>query len=310
MADRRYYVLLNPRSGSALELGLTEARLARMMKEAGHDAVVDGDDQVPLKERIAAALSSPAEIVVAAGGDGTTTAIAEALVDSDKTLAILPLGTANLLARDLSVPLDLKHWLAALGGMETRLIDVGIANGRVFLHKVVIGLVPGIAAGREAIRGRDDMGAWLGFLRYLMRRIWRSRRLAVEIRPDNGPPRIVRVQALAVANNAYEEGFAHFFSRSRLDAGVLTLYILKHLSYGDLLRLLIGQFLGRWRNDAALGIETVKAVTVRSRKSAQNAMLDGEVVTLDVPMQFSVRPRALKVLAPEPGGPSTRRSDE
>lgn len=294
----RCHVIFNSSSGTAINTGLTGDELHDRLKAEGHEATFDADDARPLDVRIADAMAGDAEILVAAGGDGTVTALAGAIVDSDKTLAILPMGTANLLARDLNIPLDLEEWLPSLARMEPRHIDVGAVDGRTFLHKVVIGFVPGIAAGRELLRGRDGVGAKLGFLRYFFRRLFRSRKLAVEITHADGERQIHRVQAVAVASNAYEEGFARFFSRPRLDAGILTLYILKHLGLRDLFRLSLGFLLGRWRSDEALQVESVAVVTIRSRKKALKVMLDGEIVALEPPLAFSIRPGALKVLAP------------
>lgn len=294
----RCHILFNSHSGTALETGLTGEELRDRLMAEGHEATVDSDSERDLEARIAEAIADEADIIVAAGGDGTVTAIAEALVGTEKTMAILPMGTANLLARDLNIPLQLDEWLPAFAGMQARRIDVGEVNGRVFLHKVVIGFVPGIAAGRELLRGRDGIGARLAFLRYFFRRLFRSRRLAVEIAHAGGERRIHRVQAVAVASNAYEEGFARFFSRPRLDAGILTLYILKHLGLSDLIRLSLAFILGRWRSDDALEIESVEAVTIKSHKKTLKVMLDGEVLALDPPLAFSIRPGALKVLAP------------
>jgi len=293
----RCHVLFNSQSGTALELGLTGEALRQRLEAEGHEAYVDDDDR-DLSGRIADAIAASTEIVVVAGGDGTVTAVAQAMLDSDKTMAVLPMGTANLLARDLGIPLELDEWLAAFELMQPRRIDVGEVNGLAFLHKVVVGFVPGIAAGRELLRGRDGIGARFGFLRYFFRRLFRSRRLAVEIATPDGEPRIHRVQAVAVASNAYEEGFARFFSRPRLDAGILTLYILKHLRITDLFRLCVAFLMGRWRDDEALDIESVEAVRIRSRKKSLKVMLDGEVTTLEPPLSFSIRPGALKVLAP------------
>lgn len=294
----RCHVIFNSNSGTALETGLSEQALRDRLLAEGHEATVDANGNRPLEDRIAEAMASDADVLVAAGGDGTVTALAGAMLDSDKSLAILPLGTANLLARDLVIPLDLEEWLPAFTRMAPRRIDVGTVNGHVFLHKVVIGFVPGIAAGRELLRGREGLGAKLAFLRYFFRRLFRSRRLAVEIAHADGERRIHRVQAVAVASNAYEEGFARFFSRPRLDAGILTLYILKHLGLGDLLRLSLGFLLGRWRSDEALEVESVAAVTIRSSKKTLNVMLDGEILAVEPPLAFSIRPGALKVLAP------------
>lgn len=303
MPERRYHIMLNPHSGTAQALGLDAETLSARFAAHGLDAAVDADADTPFPDRIARALGSDADTVVAAGGDGTVTALAAALVGTDKTLAILPLGTANLLARDLLIPLEVDEAIAALAAMAPRRIDVGEVNGRVFLHKVVIGLMPGIAAGREQIRDRDDFGARFGFVLYFFRRLARARRIAVEIAPAEGPPRIARVQALAVANNAYDEGLGRFFARQRLDAGTLSLYVVRHFDLRDLLRLSLGMVMGNWRHDEALIIESTPAVTIRSRRKRLKTMFDGEVETLEVPLDFTIRPGALSVLAPVPPEP-------
>lgn len=140
MPDRHYHVVLNPNSGTALALGLTGDTLRERFEREGLTATVDADGETPLRDRIAAAIAGDADVVVAAGGDGTITALAEAIIGSGKTLAMLPTGTANLLARDLGIPLDLDQAIAGLRDMVPHNIDVGEVNGRAFLHNVTIGL--------------------------------------------------------------------------------------------------------------------------------------------------------------------------
>ena len=298
MTDIAYYVILNANAGTANALGLTAESLDVLFEANGLSATVDARNDVPLAQRIADAMASGASTIVAAGGDGTITALAAALVGTDRHLAILPLGTVNALAKDLSVPLDLQAAVAALATGQHHRIDVGEVNGRVFLHKVVIGLIPGVAAGRERIRGRQDTAAKIGFLRYFFRRLARTKRIAVVIETNDGDRRVERVQALAVASNSYDEGLGQFFSRHSLDRGTLTLYILRHFTLRDFLRLTTRMLLGRWQDDAALSMESVKSVTIDMRKDLLRVMFDGEVETLHTPLHFTIRPKALSVIVP------------
>ncbi len=298
MSDTSFYVLLNANAGTANATGVTAESLDALFESHGMAAQVDARKDVPFADRIADALASGAGTIVAAGGDGTITALAEKLVGTDKTLAILPLGTVNALAKDLSVPLDLTEAVKALATGQPHRIDVGEVNGRIFLHKVVIGLIPGMAAGRERIRGRQDTGAKIGFLRYFFRRLARAKRMAVAIETSSGNRRVERVQALAVASNAYDEGLGQFFSRQSLDRGTLTLYVLKHFTFRDFVRLTTGMLLGRWRNDEALSMESVQSVTINTRKDLIKVMFDGEVESMHTPLQFSIRPKALCVIVP------------
>mgnify|MGYP003629597991 FL=1 len=186
--------------------------------------------------------------------------------------------------------------------MQPHRIDVGEVNGRVFLHKAVIGTFPGIAAVREEMRGDRSLVGKLHFARRSIRRIGRARRIAVEIdlphSDTRAGKRIERVHSVAIANNAYDEGVGRFFSRGRLDRGTLTLYLLKRLSVTDLLRLALEMLLGRWRQDEALVIEDVTEAVIRTKRREVEVMIDGEVERMAMPLAFSIRPRALCVLAP------------
>ena len=177
-------------------------------------------------------------------------------------------------------------------------------------------VVDGLRPGRQRLRaelglpilsqqcgedaGRSGLGAQIGFLKYFVRRIARARRLALEISPGEGEVRVERVQAVAVANNSYDEGFGQVFSRPRLDGGFLTLYVMKRVTLTDVIRLSAEMLVGRWQEDEALQIETVSEVTLRTSRRTIMAMIDGEVERMSVPLRFRIRPQALSVLAPVP----------
>ena len=297
MTKHRFHLVLNVNSGTVQALGVTREDLERMFADHGMDVTIDADPDMALDERIRRALESDADTIVAAGGDGTVTALATAIIDTDKSLAILPLGTANLLARDLGLPLDLEECIEALSKMEPLAIDVSEVNGTVFLHKAVIGVIPELAAGREKIRGQG-WGAKFAYARFFVRRLARARRLALEIATGDGKSRIERVQAIAVASNAYDEGLGRFFHRDKLDTGLLTIYVLRHLNLGDVFKLATGMLAGRWRDYDALDISTARTVTIRSKKPRLQLMIDGEVASMEGPLHFKIYPRALTVLAP------------
>jgi diacylglycerol kinase family enzyme len=298
VAPRRYAVVYNARSGTAARF--SAENLAAMAAERGLDFSLDARSEAPIEVRMRDAATADADVVVAAGGDGTITAAAEALRGTEKLLAILPLGTANLLARDLGLMLSPSAWFDALPTMEPRLIDAGEVNGRLFLHKVVIGTVLETALAREEIRDRTDPGAIVDFLRNFIARLAYAGRFAVEIAPKGGERRLEVVEALAVANNDYDEGIGRFFARERLDRGLLTLYVLHNLRLFHALRLGAEMLIGTWRRDPGIHIQHVEAVTIRTRRQSIKAMVDGEVQRLPTPLKFRILPRAVNVLAPPP----------
>lgn len=297
MSDMAFHVMLNASSGTALAGGIGAEQIVEQFARLGHRISIDADARRPFERRLLVARNSPAPVLVAAGGDGTATALAKVASETGKRLAVLPLGTANLLARDLNLPLTLDQWFDALPQMVEREIDFGEVNGQIFLHKVVIGAVPGIAAVREKIRGNATWGARFGFATHFFRTLSRVRRFAVEVTPETGDATIHRVHAIAVANNDYAEGLGKVFARSRLDAGFLSLYIVHSLSPVDAMRLGFEMLLGTWRQDTAIEIENVRSVTVRTKRRRVRAMVDGEVGMIDGPFEFRIHPRGLKVLA-------------
>jgi diacylglycerol kinase family enzyme len=277
---------------------LSAEQLCERFVALGYDITIDDDHERPFSARLRAARNSPADILAAAGGDGTVTALAEVAAETDRPLLVVPFGTANLLARDLALPLDVEAWLTALPDFVERRIDLGRVNGHAFLHKVVIGFVPGIAAAREKIRGIEAIGAQLAFMGYAARRILRARRIALELTRDGEAPHIDRLQAVAIANNGYDEAFGHFFSRATLDGGHLSVYKLQSITLLKAVGLALGVFVGRWQDDAALTIETAETLTIRSRHKRLKVMLDGEVETLMTPLNFTIEKQKLRVLAP------------
>jgi diacylglycerol kinase family enzyme len=297
----RYHVILNARAGTALAQGTTRQELEALFEQAGLSVTIDDDRHRPMAERLDRLRQSDADVVVAAGGDGTVTAVAGALMGTPKHLAILPLGTINALARDLGVPLAFSDWIGALAQMQPRQIDVGEVNGQIFLHKVVVGVIPALAAAREQVRGGSPVRK-AAFLAFVWRRLWRSRRMAIEIIGPDGSARIRRVFALAVSDNQYDEAPGRLFARSRFDEGRLYIYLINHLSPLDLARLALEMLLGRWRGNEAVEIETATELVLRTRRKKLKVMLDGEVQSFSTPLNFRIRPLALTLLAPTPPG--------
>ncbi len=299
MPNRRFHVVFNARSGTSLALGLTSASLVERFSAHGIDATVDDDDDLPLDERIGNAIASGADVIVAAGGDGTVVAVAEAAMKADRTLAILPLGTMNAMARDLGLPLGVDEAIAAMAAGEDHGIDVGEVNGRIFLENVTIGFVTPLTALREQIRGKG-IGAWLRFGRRCLERIAEGRRIEVEITTAEGASRIERVRAIVLANGPYGEVPGKIMAREWINDGLLSLYTFHRLSVGDALRIALEMFVGRWKHDESITIEVAREVAIRVKKQKMFVTLDGDVVALDVPLRFSVRPLGLRVLLPAP----------
>lgn len=137
----RVLVLLNPSAGSYVA-EVVEQALERQF--AGRKGAYEVHVVRP-HERFAELARSAVEggygVVVAAGGDGTVSEVAEGLVGSDVPLGIIPLGTANVLARELGIPVDINAACALLAGeFGVTTIDAIGARGQHYFTQLGIGI--------------------------------------------------------------------------------------------------------------------------------------------------------------------------
>ena len=139
-------VLVNPLSGGGFTAE-DRSRIAALFRDAGAEAAFRLSSDVRAAAQALAKERPPC--IVAAGGDGTVSAVASALVDTEVPLAVLPTGTLNHFARDLGLPADLGECVRVAVAGKTALVDVGEVNGQVFVNNASIGLYPAIVRRRE-----------------------------------------------------------------------------------------------------------------------------------------------------------------
>jgi diacylglycerol kinase family enzyme len=145
----RVALIHNPVAGSGDHSGDT---LLDRLRAAGHDAVYASTEA----ESLTAALNDEPEVVIAAGGDGTVAAVARLLAASgrDIPLGVLPMGTANNIARSIGVPDDEAEMVRSLATAHRRRFDVGIVRApwgdSRFVESAGIGLFAGLL--RDALR--------------------------------------------------------------------------------------------------------------------------------------------------------------
>ena len=134
----RITLIHNPKAGDARH---GKDQLMAALAEAGHHATYQSTKEPGFKK----ALKQPADLVLAAGGDGTIGKVAFRLIDSGIPLGVLPLGTANNLARALGFVVSPEEIIARLEGGKKQVFDVGLATGpwgdRYFFEGVGGGLL-------------------------------------------------------------------------------------------------------------------------------------------------------------------------
>ena len=181
------------------------------------------------------ALERGASLVLAAGGDGTVRAVAEALRGQDATLGLLPGGTGNLLARNIGVPYTgLEEAVAVAFGGVTRRIDLGVAttarpDGSSGEHAFLV--MAGVGFDARLIEtARPELKRRLGWLAYVESafRSWpRSRKVGVAFRIDEEPERTAHVSTILFANCGTLPGNMELIPDSEVDDGLLDIAILQ-----------------------------------------------------------------------------------
>lgn len=295
-------IVLNRKAGSLVDRPLddTIAAIRAAFERHGAEVTLTVAEPADCTDEIRRAIDSDAELVVVGGGDGTLHTAANLIVPAGKALGILPLGTLNLLARDLGTPLDLDAAFQALADGELRPIDVAEVNGKIFLNSSVLGFYPNVVQQRERQRRRHRLLKWPAMGVALVRMLHRLPLLDVHIDWGEGPRR-VRTPVLAVSNNLYDPTPGSLLvRRSALDSGRLGVYVARHRDAWGLLRLLGRAVLGTWRRDEGLELLTATQLTVRSRRHQLKMVNDGEVLQMEPPLTYRIRPKALTVLAPAP----------
>ena len=221
--------------------------------------------------------------------------MAGVLVEEDRPFVCIPFGTRNHFARDLGLDTDDPVGaLAAFGGEERR-VDIGRADDGWFVNNVSLGLYASLVHD-PAQKTRNRLVA---LARMLPAALGRSRKpldlsLDLEGRREHHSALLV-----LVANNNYSmRSLADLGERERLDEGRLHSYVIEAVSRTALLGLFARAVIGRL--DRAEGWSTWDAAAFRLEASRDHlhAAIDGEPVVLPAPVEFEIRPRALRVLLP------------
>ncbi|HKP92796.1 MAG TPA: diacylglycerol kinase family protein, partial [Chthoniobacterales bacterium] len=245
----------------------------------------------------AKAVQSSAPIIVAAGGDGTISAIAAAVAPSDKVLGVLPIGTLNHFAKDLGIPLDLESAIRTVIEGEAVAVDLGEVNGRLFINNSSLGLYPQIVSRRQAQQQRLARGKWAAFFWATLQAFRRFPFLDLRIELE-GREIFRRTAFLFVGNNEYEIAGFNLGSRRSVDGGKLGLYLTHRTGRFGLFRLAFHALFGRVHQAADFDAFCVSEARIDTRKRRLLVARDGEVERMEMPLHYRIHPAALRVLVP------------
>lgn len=289
-------VVLNDASGSG-DCAAAATRLEKIFAAAGREArITVAKGGTAFRAAAEDAVRSGCDSLVAGGGDGTINIAASLLIGREPPLGVVPLGTLNHFAKDLGIPLDLEDAAnVVLDGAVCR-VDVGEVNGLVFLNNSSLGVYPAIVRLRQRYQA-SGLGKWIAALWAGLTVLRRNPFMGVRIVAET-QALVRRTPFVLVGNNEYRMVGLHAGSRESLAQGRLAVYVLSAERRIGLLRLAWHVLRKGGEEVKELDLLTVEKATVETVRHRLQVALDGEVVLLESPLEYRIRPADLRVHVP------------
>lgn len=296
-APSRAVLLSNDHAGAAGEL----ERSLRALERCGVEVLerVDIADVGSLADRVRA-LPGDRPMVVAAGGDGTVGAAANAVAELDTVLGVLPLGTSNDVARSLGIPPDPVDAAEVAASGAVRPVDVGevrlgAGNLRRFANAATVGLNVAFAELATTSRMRDRFGG-LTYPIAAAAAVRRYEPFRCTIRHDRRTLTLEIVH-LSVSNATVFGGVLGMrVPGASMADGVLDVIVIERLSVPRLAAAVGNTVIGRHTPVHRVHALQVTSIEVHA-DSAQQLAADGELVG-ELPASFAILPGALRVRTP------------
>lgn len=287
-------VIVNPGSGRGQD-ALDDA-VARM-EAAGLSADLRRPDEPSSISAIIREDGPGFDTIVLGGGDGTVSHSLPALMEAGRPFGLLPMGTANDLARTLGIPFDPVEAAEIIAAGRTRRIDLATINGMPFVNVASIGL------GVEIAQAHEESGLLkriLGTLNYpiSLARAWHQHRPHHATVVADDVSRQVRYIQIAVGNGRHYGGGLTIAESADIDDGRLYAYILQPVATFTLMRLLPALRLGRLEKEAEVKSFTATTIEITTARP-RSVNVDGDLRE-QTPARFGLLRGALEVFAPEP----------
>ena len=317
--DAPLFIVLNAGSGSE------DAAEARRVIEEGCAAagrrlrifVVDepGRLQALAREAVARARAA-AGVVVAAGGDGTINAVAQATLGSGCAFGVLPQGTFNYFSRTHGIPRDTAQALRILLTEQPRPVQVGLVNDRVFLVNASMGLYADLLEERETYKSRFGRSRWIAFGAGLLTVLRGHRHWNLRM-AWRGKERDIRTPTLFVGNNPLQLHQVGIPEADAPEQGQLAAIVLKPVGPLSMPGLLVRGALGRLGDADEVLTFPFESLTVKAGRALGplgprrvKVATDGEIGWVDMPLLLRVAPERLWLVRPRETAPELEAARE
>jgi len=293
---KNIHIIINPAAGigeSILPIINTSMKKADILWEASitHKAL----DAIQLTK---AAVKKGVDALAVYGGDGTLTEVISGLIGSEVPLVILPGGSANVMATELSIPTGLEEACALMSQepLETKTIDVGQSDKRYFISGISLGLGADIVKGANR-QTKNKIGIFAYFLSAAAA-LKKTKKNVYHLKIDGQEH---KVQGLTcIITNTGNIGFSHISFDKHIDVsdGLLDVIVVRKANL-SLFKLMVVTLIKRQRPDNLELVEHWQGKNINVYSSSkQTVQCDGEVLE-KIPLHIKIIPGAIKVLVPK-----------
>jgi len=230
--------------------------------------------------------------IVAAGGDGTVNEVVNGIVGSSAALGLLPIGTVNVFAMELGLPLrNLKLCWDIIQGDNVRFVDLPSANGRFFVQLAGVGLDAQVVKETSLAFKRS-----FGPLSYLISAAQIAARQPPKLFIESESTSVDEASFVLIGNGRLYGGPFPFFKHAVIDDGLFDVVLFKRLGYLEIIKYLQNVVFSS--DISAPDIEYFQTEHLRVT-SAQDVPLelDGELAG-SCPIDFRIQKKGLRVLTP------------
>src|SRR5437868_12732151 len=282
-------IILNPAAHSE-----RAQRKQAQVESLAHDCVVCTTTRIGEAELMARrGIEEGFEKIVAAGGDGTINEVVNGLAGTNATLGLLPIGTMNVFATELGLPVhDLALCWDIIKGDSTRAVDLPKANQKFFVQLAGVGLDAQVVKETSSQLKRN-----FGPLSYLISAAQIAARPPPRLLIQSEDASIDEGSFVLVGNGRLYGGPFPFFKQAVIDDGLLDVIVFKRLGYLEIIKYLQDVIFSSDIRVPEVEYFQTRRLRVESDQSVP-VEVDGELIG-NCPVDFSLHEQSLRVLVPE-----------
>jgi diacylglycerol kinase (ATP) len=284
-------VILNPTAGSPEHVRSWQERAESLAGVCPVRVTSHSGEAEPLARR---AVEEGFARIVAAGGDGTVSQVANGLAGSNAILGVLPMGSVNVFAMELGLPLhNLQRCWDIIEDTNLRLVDMPSANEKYFVQLAGVGLDAQVVKETSLAFKRS-----FGPLSYLISAAQIAARQPPKLFIESEHTSVEEGSFVLVGNGRLYGGPFPFFKQAVINDGLFDVVVFKRLGYLEIIRYLQDVVFSADIKVPEIEYFQTRQLRITSEQDVP-LELDGELAG-NCPVDFRIRKRALRVLAPTP----------